>query len=236
MPYYDQIAKQWHKATGYKGGTFKELVLNDVLLKKLPDIKDRSILELGAGNGYFLPMVLRHFSGRIPSHIVVTDYSGEMLEIAMKHFRIPEAEYKAVDVRRRFPFEDHSFDLIIASMVFNEISNKDLKAAFQECRRVLTNRGVCLITVTHPDFIFNLQKRKLLTVSKEGILTMPGSGSLRLPVVVRTVDLYRKYLTEAGFQFEEESVSPTKGVLNVKSGLRNTGRVPIALVFKCNRL
>lgn len=57
MSYYDQIAKQCHKATGYKGKTFKELVLNDILLRKLPEIKGRSLLELGAGNGYFLSKI-----------------------------------------------------------------------------------------------------------------------------------------------------------------------------------
>jgi len=33
MAYYDAIAKQWHEATGYKGGAFKELVLNNILLE-----------------------------------------------------------------------------------------------------------------------------------------------------------------------------------------------------------
>jgi len=27
MAYYDRIVKQWHTATGYKGGAFKELIL-----------------------------------------------------------------------------------------------------------------------------------------------------------------------------------------------------------------
>lgn len=178
-------------------------------------------------------MAIRHFSGQVPSRIAITDHSGELLEIATKNFRIPEAEYQTLDVRRRFSFADNSFDLIIASMVFNEVSNKDFKTALLECHRVLTGWGVCLIIVTHPDFIFNLQKRKLLKYTKERVLTMPGSDSLRLPVVVKSMKIYRKYLTEAGFQFEEESVYPTKEVLNVKSGLKNTGKTPIALVLKC---
>jgi hypothetical protein len=37
MAYYDRIAKQWHEATGYKGGAFKELVLNGVLLRRIPN-------------------------------------------------------------------------------------------------------------------------------------------------------------------------------------------------------
>ena len=35
MAYYDGIAKRWHETTGYKGGAFKELVLNNILLEKL---------------------------------------------------------------------------------------------------------------------------------------------------------------------------------------------------------
>ena len=47
MAYYDSIAKRWHQTTGYQGGAFKELVLNSILLEKLPGIDRRSILELG---------------------------------------------------------------------------------------------------------------------------------------------------------------------------------------------
>ena len=63
MAYYDHIAKHWHAATGYTGGAFKELVLNNLLLEKIASIDHCAILELGAGNGYFLPLVLRRFSG-----------------------------------------------------------------------------------------------------------------------------------------------------------------------------
>lgn len=73
MAYYDAIAKQWHEATGYKGGDFKEQVLNRILLDKLSGIEQRSVLELGAGNDYFMSLELRRFSGQVPAKIVVTD-------------------------------------------------------------------------------------------------------------------------------------------------------------------
>jgi len=235
MTYYDRIAKQWHQATGHKGGAFKELVLNDVLLKKLRTIESSSILELGAGNGYFLRLLLRHFSGQVPSRIVVTDQSRRLLDAAKEHFSIPEAEYHMLDVRRRFPFDDTSFDLVLASMVFNEVGSSDFKRALRECWRVLSSDGLCLIAVTHPDFIDSLRKRRLLQRDKKGTMTMPGSGSLRLPVVVRSLQAYRNSLTESGFRFEEENVFPTTEVLNVKSGLRSAGKVPLALIFKCTK-
>ena len=233
MAYYDSIARQWHKTTGYRGGEFKRLVLNDVLLESIPDIDGRSILELGAGNGYFIPLVLRKYSGKIPARIVITDQSSKLIEIAQKNFSIETAEYRILNVARKFPFADENFDMILATMIFNEVSTGVLRKALAESSRVLANGGVFLITVTHPDFINSLRKRSLLKGSGKGVLTMPGAGGLRLPVVVRKVEVYRRVLEELGFKYEEKSIYPTQEVLNAKPGLRNAGNIPLALLFRC---
>ena len=111
MAYYDTIARQWHAATSYAGGAFKELVLNEILIGKLPSPGGSAILELGAGNGYFLPLVLQRFGGRSPARIVISDQSERLLGIARQQFNIPGAEYLKLDVRERFPFADAGFDL-----------------------------------------------------------------------------------------------------------------------------
>jgi SAM-dependent methyltransferase len=233
MTYYDKLARLWHSVTGYKGGAFKEHVLNEVLLNKLPAIDNRSILELGAGNGYFMPLVLRRFSGQIPASIVITDGSDKLLKIAQKEFFIPDAQYQRLDIRGPFPFENDRFDIILASMVLNEIPPQGFKNSLLECYRTLSADGMLLIAVTHPDFIDNLQNRGLLKRTAGNTLTMPATGSLRLPVIIRPLEIYRNSLAEAGFQFEEEDVYPTVQVLNEKSGLRDVVRVPLALVFRC---
>jgi ubiquinone/menaquinone biosynthesis C-methylase UbiE len=233
MAYYDSIARQWHKATGYRGGEFKRLVLNDVLLESIPDIDGRSILELGAGNGYFMPLVLRKYSGKNPARVVITDQSSRLIETAKKNFSIENAEYRILNVAREFPFVDGSFDIILATMIFNEVPTGVLRKALAECSRVLENGGLFLITVTHPDFINSLRKRSLLKRGDKGVLTMPGAGGLRLPVVVRKVEFYRRVLEESGFNYEEQSIYPTEEVLNAKPGLRNAGNIPLALMFRC---
>ena len=235
MPYYDKIARQWHQVTGYKGGSFKEHVLNDVLLQKIPRINDGSILELGAGNGYFLPLVLRRFSGQNPSSIIITDQSIEQLKHAEKHFSIRGAQYRLLDVCRTFPFEDDSFNIILAIMVLNEIPPKCFVNALQECYRTLTKEGMLLIAVTHPDFVDRLRKKGQLRRTSGDVLTMPGSGSLRLPVIIRPLKIYQKEIAEAGFEYEFEDVFPTQKVLNEKPGLRDLDKVPVALVIKCSK-
>jgi SAM-dependent methyltransferase len=235
MAYYDRIAKSWHAATGRQGDAFTELVLNRILLEQLSGIDHCSILELGAGNGYFLPLVLRRFPGQVASGITITDQSGKLLNIAKRHFRIPGAEYRVLEVGQPFPFAVEQFDVIIATMLFNEVPSRSVRKALQECYRVLAPGGLCLIAVTHPDFINSLQKRGLLKTAADGLLTMPGSGSLRLPVVIRSLGSYRKYLQEAGFQYEETEAYPTLEVLQMKAGLRHAWKLPVALVYSCTK-
>ena len=141
MIYYDTIAKRWHETTGDQGGAFKALVLNDSLLEKLANIDHCSILELGAGNGYFLPLVLRRFSDQTPTSLTVTDQSQRLLDLAQRHFRLPDARYECLDVSQPFPFADGQFDIIIASMLFNEVPARDFRKALQECHRVLSADG-----------------------------------------------------------------------------------------------
>ena len=45
MPHYDKIAKQWHSITGYSGGSFKRLILNDKILSKIQRIEDKTLIQ-----------------------------------------------------------------------------------------------------------------------------------------------------------------------------------------------
>lgn len=211
------------------------MLLNELLIDKISGIQGLSILELGAGNGYFLPLVFRRFSGQIPLSIMITDQSQELLTLAQRHFRISQARYEVLDIRAEFPFEDSAFDLILSTMVFNEVSSQGIKRALAECLRILAVGGVLLLTVIHPEFINSLAKRDLLRRDRRGVLTMPGTDSIRLPVVKRSTETYKRLLEQIGFQYEVEDVFPTQKVLNAKPGLRKTGGVPLALVFRCTK-
>jgi SAM-dependent methyltransferase len=234
--YYDRIARKWHSVTGAQGGAFKKLVLNDRVLAKLHGIAGLAILELGAGNGYFLPLVLRRFSGQVPARVVITDQSGALIELAQRFFRVADAEYRVLDVRDPFPFPKEWFDLILANMVLNEIATAGLRRALRECQRTLRPGGRLLATVTHPAFIKSLARRGQLKPLKGGMSTMPGSQGLRMPVDRRTSEGYRAALEQAGFRVRSEAVCSTDQVLNAKPGLRQAADVPIALLLDCEKL
>jgi len=236
MAYYDKIAGKWHSTTGYRGGALKDLVLNNLIIDKVPSVAGRSILEVGAGNGYFLPLLLSRFSGQVPAKIVVSDASGALLKIAQRSFHLKGAEYRIIDLRRPMPFDDGSFDLVLSIMVFNEIPDRPLKCALSECRRVMSDDGLLLVASLHPDFVNSLARRKLLRPRENGALTMPGSGDLRLPVVQRSLRRYEDLLEGSGLQFTSEAVYATEEVLHAKPALRQIGKVPLACVFTCSRV
>jgi hypothetical protein len=102
IPHYDRIARQWHRITGWHGGAFKQHVLNDLLLDAIAGVEGRALLELGAGNGYFLHLSLRRFSGQAPARLVISDASPVLLRIAQTTFFLPNAEYLRLDVREPF--------------------------------------------------------------------------------------------------------------------------------------
>src|SRR5262249_28746465 len=157
--------------------------------------------------------------GEVPARVVITDQSRGLIDLAQRYFRVPEAEYRALDVRDAFPFADGSFDLIVANMIFNEVTGPVLRRALDECRRVLGPAGRLLATVTHPDFVDSLACRGQLKPYRGGVFTMPGADGLRLPVVRRSTAQYLAALKDAGFRCSSEEVFATAQILNAKPGL-----------------
>ena len=222
--------------TGHHGGAFKRYVLNDWMLGKLEGIAGRAILELGAGNGYFAPMMLRRFSGQRPARLVISDQSQAQLDTAQATFFLDDAEYAQLDVQQAFPFAYASFDLILAIMLLNELSNTGLRAALSESRRVLAPGGRLLAAIPHPSFIHALARKGALSDFGHGLFAMPSAEGLRLPVARRSMAAYQTTLADCGFAVLLEDVLPDAKTLREKPGFTLPRDTPMALVCDCQRL
>lgn len=236
MSYYDHIAQKWHSVTGYHGGTLKKHVLNDSIIDRIEFISGRNIIELGAGNGYFMPLVLKRYSGQRASNIIISDQSESLLNIAKENFRIDNAEYLRLDIRSKFPFPDGFFDLALATMLFNEISTASLKKALTEAWRILKESGILLATITHPGFIRRLDKEGLVRENRSGVLTFPGKNGIRLPVVRRSEEKYDQLLTESGFEIESTEIFATPEVQKDKPALKDISKIPVAKMYECKKI
>jgi SAM-dependent methyltransferase len=233
--YYNGIAKQWHRVTGYHGGAFKRYVLNDLLFDRIGHIEGRAILELGAGNGYFAPLMRRRYSGQTPARLVISDQAQALVDIARTTFGIENAEYLTLDVQDALPFADDSFDLILATMVFNELPLSALRHAARECHRILAPGGRLLATVAHPALVYGLAKQGALTDFGRGLFAMPSAEGLRLPVARRSVEAYQTALTECGFTVTLANVLPDEKTLHAKPGFKLARETPMALLCDCRR-
>lgn len=108
------------------------------------------VLELGTGTGDI-------WTGHDDlmakcSKLVLSDFSEGMLEAARKNVgERANVEYKQIDVQN-IPFEDNSFDIIIANMMLYHVP--DIHKAVSEIRRVLKDDGV-FYSATYGQHNFN---------------------------------------------------------------------------------
>jgi SAM-dependent methyltransferase len=212
----------------------KRYLLNDRLLGKIESIAGKAILELGAGNGYFAPLMMRRFSGQAPERLLITDQAQKLLAVAQAQHHADHAEYLSLDVQQVFPLEDASFDLILASMLLNELTTSGLHCALQECARVLRPDGRLLAVVPHPTFVHALAKKGALTDFGRGLFAMPSAEGMRLPVSRRPVQAYLDALKATGFAVETEDTLPDEKILREKPGLKVPRDTPLALLLDCH--
>lgn len=103
------------------------------------DIKeDAKVLELGCGTG---STWLGHKETIAKcGELILTDFSEGMLETTKETLRDYKGiEYKQADIQN-LPFEDDSFDVVIANMMLYHVP--DIDKAMKEVRRVLKDDGV----------------------------------------------------------------------------------------------
>jgi SAM-dependent methyltransferase len=177
--------------------------------------------------------MLRRFSGQAPARLLITDQSQKLLAIAKARHRADRAEYLALDVQQPFPLDADTFDLVLASMLLNELTASGLQTTLQECARVLRPGGRLLGAVPHPAFVSALAKKGVLTDFGRGLFAMPSAEGLRLPVSRRPVQAYLDALDAAGFSAETEDITQDEKILREKPGLKVPHDSPLALLLNC---
>ena len=108
------------------------------------------VLELGTGTGD----MWKGQGGLIAKcdKLVLSDFSEGMLDTARKNIgEYANVEYKQIDVQN-IPFEDNSFDIVIANMMLYHVP--DIDKAVREIRRVLKDDGV-FYSATYGERNFN---------------------------------------------------------------------------------
>lgn len=109
----------------------------------LANLNFASILEIGCGTGKNTS-----FFSQIGDKVYAVDFSQGMIEKAKTKVKAENVKFSAMNLTKKWMFEDHSFDLIVCNLVLEHI--EDISSVFSEASRVLESNGRFFINELHP--------------------------------------------------------------------------------------
>lgn len=96
------------------------------------------VLELGSGTGVNFPLY------RNADHVIAIEPSQNMINQSLSKLKLAAVPIEMVNASaERLPFEDHTFDTIVATLVFCTIPN--VEEAIDEIKRVCKPNGRILL-------------------------------------------------------------------------------------------
>lgn len=126
------------------------LPLANVLSMDAVDIKDRQILDIGCGYGWFEMHAVQNGAKKI----VGMELSEQDLETAKKHVLNPNVHFiigSAIDL----PFENERFHTVVAWEVLEHIPKGNEPLMFREAYRVLKPGGAFYLSTPESSFFSN---------------------------------------------------------------------------------
>jgi ubiquinone/menaquinone biosynthesis C-methylase UbiE len=138
------FAEYWDERAGEVGEVYKRFVLDPLLFSELGSFREKTVLELGCGNGY----LAKKFLAEDAKKLILVDISEHNLEHASQKVDSPKVEFLLQDATKTWQVNDRSIDVIYSNMMLNEVEN--IQSVCAEAFRVLRPGGVFAFSTTHP--------------------------------------------------------------------------------------
>jgi SAM-dependent methyltransferase len=152
----DRIQKQWEdNAEAFAdliagtGTPHHESILNPCVEELLGDVKGKSLLDAGCGEGY-----LARYYTKKGADVTAIDLSPSLIETSkmITDSESLEVDYRVGDVCHIESVPNETFDIVLSNLVLLNIP--DLVIALKEYNRVLTTGGHLVFSIVHPAFNF----------------------------------------------------------------------------------
>ena len=128
---------------GQKDKNANDLIEIPNFRKLMPDVINKSILDLGCGYGEND----KYFKEQGAKDVLGTDISQKMIEKANENNKIEGIEYKVIAMEDISSI-DRKFDIIISSLAFHYI--KDFDKLVKDCYNLLNEDGYLVFSQEHP--------------------------------------------------------------------------------------
>jgi len=224
----------------HHAGDYEKAISNNVynahlerpsMLSMLPDLKGKSVLDLGCGPGVYAEHFINH-----GATVTASDISPDMIEIVQKKLGKQLLAYVA-DLSYGMPNEqDSSYDLVVCSLAIHYV--KDLTCLFKDVRRVLKKDGSFYFSTHHPLVDFqsspsgNYFKRELITeewntIGRPVQVQFYRRSLTELFKAISCSDMYVSSLNEGSPSVEMKKISP--------ESYEHLSQKPSFLFIKCKQ-
>lgn len=250
---WGKVASWYDNTISAEASTQKDLILPE-LLKFFPlsQVKNKRIIDLGCGTGFFLKEYLKGEGLNKPDKSLGIDIDSELLELAKEYLhdeveddKVALMQADATDLKG---IGDKSFDVVLSVESLPNINNLNLFA--KEVSRILTIGGKLILVVNHPsfrvpqssDWYFDKDKQKqgrivykYKTSHSIKIDMNPGVKTKDKKIYTttfhRTFEEYLNTFTKSGltFSFMKEICSNKKSQISAKQKAEDEARSEIPL-------
>lgn len=125
----------------------KLYVSKPAYLDMIGDVKDKSIAELGCGNGYWLKIL----SDQGVKECYGVDNSKNQIKKAREDSNYEKINYEVEDATNKTSLEADYFDVVLIGHVILEMSNKEkIQDLFNEAYRISKKGGILAFKDIHP--------------------------------------------------------------------------------------
>ncbi len=133
----------WYQELLSKADSYQNTVILPNLLRLLGPIKNKTILDLACGQGFFSQALLNE-----GAHMVGADAAPDLIALAKKN--IPNGTFHTSSADHLPFIKDGSCDAVIIILAIQNI--KPVDGVFTEVKRVLKPGGRLLLVLNHPAF------------------------------------------------------------------------------------
>lgn len=122
---------------------FNDLIETPILLAMLPDLRGKTVLDIGCGMGQHA----KQYSDMGAASVLGIDISEKMLEYANLHFHAGNITYRQMAMEDIRGF-DQKFDLVTSSLVFDYV--KDFDELMKDVYRIMKDGAEFVFSMSHP--------------------------------------------------------------------------------------
>lgn len=197
---WDRVAKEYDELVGDSGDFHHKTYINPVVLGILGNVKNRNILDLACGQGYFSKIL--HAKG---AHVVGIDISEKLIQTAEEKFGELGIKFLVRDAANMEGVASNQFEYVICNMSFHDIEH--VSETIDEISRVIQIGGKLVFSIPHPwthigktvkdgeDYYLRLEKYKSVMEIENKLYGDKGIVSYHRPL-----EYYVKKLTDHKFE------------------------------------